>query len=350
MLDYVREYYGQILQSTDDLKTSACCTPTAAPEYIQTALKAIHPEVESRYYGCGLLVPEALAGARILDLGSGSGRDCFLLSQLVGADGLVVGVDMTEEQLAVARQHQAYHSAKFGFDNVEFYSGYIEALDALPLERGSFDIVVSNCVINLSPAKGEVFRGAYELLKPGGEMYFADVYADRRVPSAVATDPVLYGECLGGAMYVNDFLQEAVSIGFRDPRLVTSRPLELHDPEIRKTVGDVTFHSATFRLFREDSLEPHREDYGQTATYLGTVAHSEEALEFDGSMTFLKGQPQRVCGNTFAMLEGSRFAKHFKLEGDRSHHLGAFQGADGVWVGSTIAEQFAAGAETGACC
>lgn len=136
----------------------------------------IHPEVLSRYYGCGLVCPPLLDGCRVLDLGSGSGRDVYALSQLVGATGEVIGVDMTDEQLSVANQHKQYHSDQFGFDNVTFLKGYIEKLDELGLEPSSFDVIVSNCVINLSPDKDAVLAGISRLLKPGGEFYFSDVY------------------------------------------------------------------------------------------------------------------------------------------------------------------------------
>ena len=113
---------------------------------------------------------------------------------------------MTPAQLDVARAHRGYHAEKFGHaaPNTEFHHGYIEKLHELDLEPGSFDIIVSNCVINLATDKAAVLKGAFDLLKPGGEMYFSDVYADRRVPAAMAEDEVLYGECLSGALYWND--------------------------------------------------------------------------------------------------------------------------------------------------
>ena len=118
---------------------------------------------------------------RVLDLGSGSGRDVYMIAQLVGPNGEVVGVDMTDEQLATAEAHSDWHMRRFGFarPNVRFLKGYIERLEELGLEPASFDVIVSNCVINLSIDKSAVLRGAYDLLKPGGELYFADVYCDR---------------------------------------------------------------------------------------------------------------------------------------------------------------------------
>ena len=121
----------------------------------------------------------------MLDLGSGSGRDVYMISQLVGPEGQVVGVDMTDEQLETARSDIDWHMQAFGYarPNVKFLNGYIEKLGELRLEPRSFDVIVSNCVINLSVDKPAVLRGAYELLKPGGELYFADVYCDRPYPT-----------------------------------------------------------------------------------------------------------------------------------------------------------------------
>ena len=263
--------YGKTLQTSADLKTEACCTPDDMPDYVKRTLSNVHDEVLAKYYGCGLVTPTVLEGARILDLGSGSGRDVYALAQLVGEKGEVVGIDMTAEQIAVARAHTEWHRERFGFkkSNVRFLDGYIEKLGDLGLEPGSFDIVVSNCVINLSNDKLAVLKGAYDLLKPGGEMYFADVYADRRLPDSVRNDPVLYGECLGGALYWNDFHTLAKQAGFLDPRLVTDRPLGVTDGKLAAKLGAAKFISATYRLFKLPGLEPMREDYGQAVVYKG---------------------------------------------------------------------------------
>lgn len=207
--EVVRDYYGRQLQSSGDLKTSACCDASLAPAWFEPLLAKIHPEVQARYFGCGLVRPTVLEGCRVLDLGCGSGHDVYALAQLVGPRGQVVGVDMTDEQLAVAERYRAHQAQVFGFDNVRFVRGHIERLDELGLERASFDVIVSNCVVNLSPDKDAVLRGVQGLLKEGGEFYFSDVYADRRVPESVRSDPVLYGECLGGALYWNDFIRLA---------------------------------------------------------------------------------------------------------------------------------------------
>jgi SAM-dependent methyltransferase len=326
MHDVVQDYYGKQLQSSADLKTTACCDFTAMPEWLKPLLGNIHDEVLARYYGCGLVCPPLLKGCRVLDLGSGSGRDVYALAQMVGEHGEVVGVDMTDEQLAIAREYQGYHAEKFGFDNVRFLKGYIEKLDELGLEEGSFDVVVSNCVINLSPDKDAVLRSVKRLLKPGGEFYFSDVYADRRVSETVKNDPVLYGECLGGALYWNDFIQLAKRQGFTDARLVEDRPLEITDPVLAARCGNIKFFSATYRLFNLDELESDCEDYGQAVIYRGGIENSAHRFVLDKHHDIHTGKVFPVCGNTWRMLHDSRFALYFDFVGDFSRHYGIFEG------------------------
>ncbi|GJL95856.1 MAG: methyltransferase [Hyphococcus sp.] len=322
--DNVKDYYGKQLQSSADLKTDACCTVDDMPRFLGPVLTNIHPDVSNRYYGCGLIAPEALSGARILDLGCGAGRDVYALSQLVGAEGEVVGVDMTPEQLKVARQYQDWHAEKFGFANTAFLEGDIEKLDRLNLEPASFDIIVSNCVINLVEDKAAVFKAASNLLKPGGEFYFSDVYADRRLTDDLRHDPIAQGECLGGALYWNDFLAIAKQSGFHDPRLVTNRPLAINNDELREQLGDTAFYSATYRLFKVDKLEQSNENYGQSVIYKGGILNRETVFTFDKDNVFNAGETRAVSGNTFLMLQQSRFATHFEFIGDRSTHYGLF--------------------------
>jgi arsenite methyltransferase len=326
MHEVVQDYYGKQLQGTADLKTTACCDASAMPAWLKPLLSRIHPEVLSRYYGCGLVCPSELKGCRVLDLGSGSGRDVYAISQLVGADGEVIGIDMTDEQLAVAEEHKEWHAKEFGFDNVTFIKGYIEKLDELDLEPGSFDIIVSNCVVNLSPDKEAVLNGIHRLLKPGGEFYFSDVYSDRRVPESVRDDSVLYGECLGGALYWNDFVSLSKSTGFADPRLVEDRPLEITDPKLASQIGNLNFFSATYRLFKLDELESACEDYGQAVVYNGTIPESPNRFVLDKHHSIESGQVFPVCGNTWRMLKDTRFAQHFTFIGDFNQHFGLFEG------------------------
>ena len=249
----------------------------------------------------------------------------------MGEAGEVVGVDMTAEQLAVAERHQDYHRTRYGYrhSNVRLIEGRIEHLEALGLEPESFDLIVSNCVINLSPDKPAVLAQAQALLKPGGELYFSDVYADRRVPSELVADPVLYGECLAGALYWNDFLHLARNAGFADPRLVEDRPIGIADPQIEERVAPTRFYSATYRLFKLPGLEPDCEDYGQAVAYRGTLPRHPGAWSLDKHHRFPTGKVAPVCGNTRRMLYETRLRPHFDFFGGGGQHLGLFEGCGG---------------------
>jgi ubiquinone/menaquinone biosynthesis C-methylase UbiE len=330
--DEVKDYYGKELENSEDLKTNACCTLTAPPKYILDALSEVHDEVQAKYYGCGLTIPFQVEGLRILDLGSGSGRDCYIASKLVGENGFVVGVDMTDEQLEVANRHIDYHTEKFGYSkpNISFIKGNIERLDELGFEEGSFDLIISNCVVNLAGDKQKVLNDAYRLLKPGGEMYFSDVYSDRRVPVSLQSDPVLWGECLSGALYWNDFLNFAKKAGFTDPRSVENKPITIENKTLEEKVGELEFYSVTYRLFKLDGLESDCEDYGQAAAYKGSIKGSEAAFDLDDHHHFPKGKIMTVCGNTYMMLNDTRFKKHFDFYGNWETHFGIFEGCGGA--------------------
>ncbi|MEM1385240.1 MAG: methyltransferase domain-containing protein [Pseudomonadota bacterium] len=327
----VKDYYGKRLTATEDLKTNVCCIASGAPNWVAPLLANIHPDVSGRFYGCGMLLPEALEGAVVLDLGCGTGRDVYLLSQLVGETGRVIGVDMTEEQLAVARDTQDWHRDRFGHAaaNTEFHLGYIEQLDALPIEPGSVDVIVSNCVINLSPDKASVLAGAYRLLKPGGEMYFSDIYADRRIGAELRADPMLYGECLTGALYTRDFERIAAETGFARPRVLRWNPVEVSSSEARAKIANIGFSSVLYRSFKL-SDRPGEEDYGQTACYNGGLTGAEEGLELDQDTVLPVGEETRVSAETFAILSESRLAAYVELTGGDGVHRGAFDARNGA--------------------
>jgi arsenite methyltransferase len=338
----VRHYYGEVLQSSRDLKTGACCPAEAIPSWLRPLLSDLHPEIHERFYGCGSPLPLGLAGCTVLDLGCGSGRDAYLLSRLVGEHGEVIGIDMTPEQLAVARRHQAWQAERYGHarSNLRFVEGYIEDLAACGIADASVDVVVSNCVLNLAPDKARVFAEIFRVLKPGGELYFSDVFADRRIPTALRSDPVLLGECLGGALYVEDFRRVMAQVGCADARVVSRAPIPLLDPAIDAKVGMVRFESITVRAFKLD-LEDRCEDYGQLAVYRGSLPQAPHAFDLDDHHRFETGRPLRVCGNSFDMLARTRYARHFELIGDTRTHFGLFD------CGPAAAQPASAGA---ACC
>ncbi len=321
----IRRYYSEILRSSEDLKTGACCAPEDLPPMLRDLEQRIHPEVRERFYGCGAPLPPALEGATVLDLGCGAGRDAYLLSQLVGPRGRVIGVDMTPEQLQVAERHQAWHAAQFDHprSNVEFRQGFMEDLAGLGIGDASVDLVVSNCVFNLSPEKPRLFREIFRVLKPGGELYFSDVFADRRIPPQLKSDPVLMGECLAGSLYVEDFRRLLARVGCADVRQLSSRTVPLLDPAIEEKIGMVSFTSRTVRAFKLE-LEDRCEDFGQVATYLGSIQGHPHAFHLDDHHRLETGRPLRVCGNSARMLSDSRYAPHFQVAGDRSVHYGLF--------------------------
>jgi len=348
--DAVRRYYGEVLKRSEDLATNACCATGAPPAWIADRLAEVHPEVSARFYGCGFPIPDALDGRTVLDLGCGTGRDVYVISQLVGERGFVHGVDMTASQLAVARDTQDWHRERFGYaaSNVAFHEGYIEDLASLGLADNSVDVVVSNCVVNLSPRKDLVMDEVWRVLKPGGEFYFSDVFVDRRLPPEVADDELLHAECLGGALYEHDFVDLAKATGFADPRELERAPITIQNREVEERVGAARFVSVTWRLFKLENLEARCEDYGQVATYRGTIPEARARMILDDHHVFEAGRPERVCGNTASMLQNTRYASHFEVLGDRAVHFGLFD------CGETMAAaSMGVGAATntgGSCC
>ena len=173
--------------------------------------------------GCGN--PIALAslseGETVLDLGSGAGFDCFLASNIVGPKGLVIGVDMTSEMIARAREN----ALKGGYDNVEFRLGEIESL---PVEDNTIDIIISNCVINLVPDKGKAFQEAFRVLKPGGRLMVSDIVLQKRLPDFVRESIVAYVGCIAGASTRAAYLDAIRSAGFEDVTVMdeTAFPLD----------------------------------------------------------------------------------------------------------------------------
>ena len=324
--DEVREYYGRTLGGSDDLHTDAPhCEAVPPPRYVLEVMPLIADEIIARFYGCGSPIPPALEGATVLDLGCGSGRDVYVLSKLVGETGRVIGVDMTPEQLEVAQKYQQEQAQRFGYSesNVEFRLGYIEDLAGCGIEDESIDLVVSNCVVNLSPFKDLVMSEVYRVLKPGGELYFSDVYASRRLPEELRNDPVVHGECLGGATYAEDFRRLMQRAGWPHFVWTVDDPMHVGDLAIEARVGFTSFRSRTIRAIKCDGLEETEEDYGQHATYLGGMPEMPRYFDFDVDLRFVKNKPRAISGNTARMLKASRYGKYFEVSEPRLHR-GAF--------------------------
>lgn len=324
--DTVKKYYGEVIQKTTDLKTDACCTIDSVPAHIKKILPLIEDEIKNKYYGCGSPVPLDIEGLKILDLGCGTGRDSFVMSKLVGSKGFVYGIDMTENQISVALKYINKQTETFGYDksNVKFIYDYIENLSE-HFEPDSLDVVTSNCVINLTEDKEIILQKVYDVLKFGGEMYFADVYADRRVPESITRYPILRGECLGGALYYRDFERIVKKVGFIDPRIVSRKLINIQNPQIKDMIGNIQFYSITYRLWKLENLEDACEDYGHIAIYNGQLSQSPFEFELDDKHLLYKNKPERVCGNTAIMLSDTRFKKYFQIIGNFKEHFGAFQ-------------------------
>jgi arsenite methyltransferase len=214
----VREYYAAQARSG-----SSCCGSGKAnllyPEELVTGLPG---EVADFSLGCGNPITAAAMqpGETVLDLGSGGGLDCFLSAKQVGEGGRVIGVDMTPEMLERARAA----ATRMGVRNVEFRQGYLESL---PVEDNSVDVVISNCVINLSPDKPQVFREIFRTLKPGGRLAVSDTVTDGPLPEALKKDMQAWGACVSGALDKQEYISSLVAAGFHD---VSVQPKNSGDP------------------------------------------------------------------------------------------------------------------------
>ncbi|XP_028276246.1 arsenite methyltransferase [Parambassis ranga] len=312
----VKKYYGSRLESSSDLQTSAAScslSRSSVPRSVTEALSLVHPEVTKRFFGCGLPFPAKLEGCRVLDLGSGSGRDCYAFSKLVGPSGHVTGVDMTEELITVSRQYIEYHQKMFGYEepNVTFVHGYMEKLSEAGIQSDSMDVVLSNCVICLCPDKKTVLQQAYNVLKEGGELYFSDMYASSVVPDHMKQDAVLWGEGMGGSLFWQDLISLACSVGFSTPHLVSSSHITVHNCELKAKAGDIRYASGTYRLFKLPKTPLMAK---ATVTYKGTVADFPDQLEFDSTHCFKKGAAVEVNGEMAAILQSSRFSTDFHIQ------------------------------------
>jgi SAM-dependent methyltransferase len=206
----VRQRYGATARGESSSCGDGCCTSTSADALGYSAEdSAIVPEDANLGLGCGnpLAIASLQPGQTVLDLGSGAGFDSFLAARAVGPSGTVIGVDMTHEMLAKARANAKKH----GFNNVEFRLGEIEAL---PVADQSVDVIISNCVINLSPEKARVFREAHRVLKPGGRLAVADIVATAMLPEEVRGDWAAYTGCMAGASQMGDLEEMLRQAGF----------------------------------------------------------------------------------------------------------------------------------------
>jgi arsenite methyltransferase len=213
--DEVRKRYGATARGESAGCGDEYCTSTAATDLGYSAEdKAAAPEAANLGLGCGnpVAIASLKEGQFVLDLGSGAGFDCFLAARAVGSTGRVIGVDMTHDMLGKAREN----ARKNGFANVEFRLGEIEAL---PVADKSVDVIISNCVINLSPEKPRVFREAFRVLKPGGRLAVADIVATALLPDDVKGNWSAYTGCMAGASQINDLETMLRDAGFEEIKI-----------------------------------------------------------------------------------------------------------------------------------
>jgi ubiquinone/menaquinone biosynthesis C-methylase UbiE len=325
----VRERYAEgATRRVADL----CCPVDYDPKY----LDAIPTEVLERDYGCGDPSRHLRPGETVLDLGSGSGKICFIAAQVVGPAGRVIGIDMTPEMLAVARRNAPVVAERLGYANVEFRRGRIQDL-ALDLDRldaelaarpvvdvegllsvqgrteelrasaplvadESVDVVVSNCVLNLvDPAdKPALFRELHRVLRRGGRAVIADVAADEPVPAELQADPELWSGCIAGALTEQGLLAAFEEAGFYGIRILERQR------EPWRTVQGIEFRSVTVEAFK--GKEGPCFERQQAVVYKGPF---REVLDDDGHR-MRRGERTAVCDKTFGILTAAPYAGHFE--------------------------------------
>ncbi|MEM6454560.1 MAG: methyltransferase domain-containing protein [Acidobacteriota bacterium] len=337
----VKDRYSQAAQAQE---AALCCPVDYDPRY----LEVIPEEVIARDYGCGDPSKHLKPGETVLDLGSGTGKICFIASQVVGPTGRVIGVDMTPEMLQVARDAapivaqrlNAQHGITNGgpsFGNVEFRRGHIqdlaldldrfdETLAARPIENAadyfaagavadalrrdapmiaddSVDVVVSNCVLNLvaSTEKAKLFAEIYRVLKRGGRAVISDIVSDEPVPAAMQDDPALWSGCISGALTESGFLQAFEDAGFHGVRVVEWQS------EPWRTVEGIEFRSLTIEAYK--GKEGPCWERNQGVVYLGPF---KEVLDDDGHR-MQRGQRYAVCDKTYQLYRQAPYAEQFAL-------------------------------------
>ena len=277
------------------------CCPTS---YNMGQLKTFIPEeVLKISYGCG--TPAGLqtvrAGETVLDIGSGGGIDCFEASRLVGPTGRVIGIDMTDQMLEIARKNAVVVATNLGYpaSNVEFRKGLA---DAMPVEDGTIDLIISNCVINLAPDKRKVFREMFRVSKLGGRFTISDIVADQTVPQYLVHDANKWGDCLSGALTLTDYIGGMVEAGFLGIHLVKFSPWQVID--------GIRFFSVTLTGYKvPPATAPSPIRY---ATLRGPF---NRVVDERGT-AYQRGIPQPITLDDTVLLSYTPLADHFILTAD----------------------------------
>lgn len=234
--DTVREHYAERARQSDPCcgpESSSACCDSKNLIYPDELLADVPGDVANFSLGCGdpITLAALQPGQTVLDLGSGGGLDCFLAAKKVGESGYVIGVDMTPEMLEKA----GANAKRIGLGNVEFRHGFLEDL---PVDDGSIDVTISNCVINLSPDKDKVFREVFRVLKPGGRLAVSDIVTDGPLPDAIKKSLSMWAGCVAGAVDAGDYIAMMESAGFTDISVTPSFFDKETVDEAIKEVGD----------------------------------------------------------------------------------------------------------------
>ncbi|HNB37293.1 MAG TPA: arsenite methyltransferase, partial [Anaerolineales bacterium] len=229
--DAVREHYAErIKNNASCCGPDNCCTPES--NLYPTDLLATLPEGESTVsYGCGdpITLASLESGQTVLDLGSGAGLDCFFAARKVGETGKVIGVDMTPEMLDRARSS----AKRMNLTNVEFRQGFIEEL---PVESGTVDVIISNCVINLSPDKARVFNETFRVLKPGGKLAVSDIVTDGELPDEIKKSLSAWAGCVAGAVQAKEYVAMMEAAGYTN---ISIKPVFFDKQTVDDALGDM---------------------------------------------------------------------------------------------------------------
>jgi arsenite methyltransferase len=262
----VREHYAELARTAN----SCCSTGGSSTLYDEKLIQAVPADISGFSLGCGdpITLAKLQPGETVLDLGSGGGLDCFLAAKQVGETGHIIGVDMTPDMLNKARAN----AERLKIHNVEFREGYLEAM---PVEDASVDVVISNCVINLSPDKPQVFREMFRVLRPGGRVAVSDIVTNGALPEKVQKSMEAWGACIAGALDAKDYVRGLKDAGFADVRV---QPKSNTDQALAVLPIGVPF-SATITAHRPHDNEQTLGEMSSEVTLESTVSG---LAQFDG--------------------------------------------------------------------
>ena len=274
------------------------CCPTG---YNFEDLRSFIPDAVLKIsYGCGTpaVLDTVQTGETVLDIGSGGGIDCFEATRRVGPTGHVIGIDMTDTMLEIARQHAPIVSGNLGFPrpNTEFRKGMA---DAMPVEDASIDLIISNCVINLAPDKRKVFREMYRVLKPGGRFTISDIVSDQVVPQYMVHDSAKWGDCLSGSLQVQDYIGGMVDVGFRAVHQIKSGAWQ--------SIDGVHFLSVTLTGYKlPDAVT-------QEAPLYATLCGPFSAVTDESGQQYRRGVPQPLDAKSAQLLRSAPLRSLFLI-------------------------------------